>query len=792
MSNTVISDKINWCGLDIELKHGQLAYQALSSIVVKCAKMQWLIVVTSNNEINYEENNGNSGRLGGLIVNVSLKSYSNGKIPTGFFKREGKITEKEILLSRLLDRSIRPIVDTKKMGNLHLNCILLSHDPDVVLEVPLIIASSVALGMIKGLPLESLIVCAKVSLINKKYHLNSIYTNKESLSVFVSGGEDNLITMIESESCLEVSKDEILNAIKEATCKFDEILSFLNDFIKKLSDKKREFYIPEDDEDDSSDELLLFIKNKYSNDIYDAYFQKDKHIRIKNIKKIHNAICLDCKEHDKELISNIISLISSQKIRESIMDDNLRIGGRKCDEIRGIDIELDILENSHGSALFTRGYTQSLAVITLGTAYDAQVIDSVINNDNKKETFILHYNFPSFSVGEANMPKAPGRREIGHGKLAWKALNAVIPTNFPYTTRIVSEILSSDGSSSMATVCASSLALFSTGVGMKRHVAGVAMGLIFDQKNKKYKILTDICGEEDALGDMDLKVAATIHGITALQMDIKIKGIDWSMISQALDDAILGTKKIISQMDSIISKPVQTMKPGIPAIISFIIEKNDIKRVVGVGGRVIKNICEENNVKIDINPDGNVVISGINFQDIKHAKGVILGLLYIPTIGMKIDGSITEIKDDAYIIEFFGKYYGILSKNNIVDHSIIYKVGDFINLIIIDKDADPIYKYILSNIIDDIEKLDIEVEELIKVEHNDDIGYGSSHKSDYKNTNSNNQRDRDQRDRGSRVRKPNRNGKLYEERSSDHTKEYDDNKNENDDKVKSVRRKRLF
>lgn len=633
----IIKKSIEWGGRDLSLETGKIARQAHGSVVVSYGETSVLVTVVHKKK---EE------IVDFLPLNVQFiaKSYAMGKIPGGFFKREGKPSDRETLISRIIDRSIRPLFPEGFHDEISVICNLLTYDTVNYPEVPALIGTVAALA-ISGLPFHSIIAGVMVGCDeNNNYILNpSVQEIKSSsLDLFLSGDE-NSILMVESE-VKELSEESVLNSMKFGHEHLQPVIEFIKEFADTVGNKPENF-IPVD-ASDITKEL-----EKYSKDFEKAYSLTVKQERVQALEAIRENIVNALVEagKDEKLIAYAVKNFERALVREIIRKKGERIDGRKKDEIRQIEVEVDILSRTHGSALFTRGNTQALVVTALGTTQDEQIIDDI--EGDRREHFMLHYNFPPFAVGEAAAARAPGRREIGHGKLAWKAIHPVLPdkSEFPYTIRVVSEIMESDGSSSMATVCGTSLALMDTGVPIKAPVAGIAMGLIKDKD--EYVILSDILGDEDYLGDMDFKVAGTSEGVTALQMDMKISGINFEIVEKSLEQAKAGRLHILEKMNAVISEHSDDVKEHAPRMLSFYIDKDKISAAIGTKGKNIRNVCEKSNAKIEIADDGKVSVFAMSNTEAEIAKNMMIESITELEQGAIVDAKVVRIEKSIVELE---------------------------------------------------------------------------------------------------------------------------------------------
>ena len=652
-----ISKKILLGDQEILIETGKIARQANGSIMITCDGTTILATVAARKEVKPNQN------FFPLQVNYQEKTYAAGKIPGGFFKREGRPSEKETLISRLIDRPLRPSFPKGFMNEVQVILTVMSLNPEVQTDVIAMIGASAALS-ISDLPFNGPIGGARVGYINDNYVLNPSLSamDDSKLNLMVAGSKEAIL-MVESEAN-ELSEEIMLGAVMYG----HEQMQTVIDVIQELKDEVgKEQWPVEEIEKDAS--LVKLVNDLAFDKITSAYQVADKVERQKHLDEIRNHVDSETNNGDSEYdasdIKDEIKAIEKSIVRNRILNGDPRIDGRDTTTVRNIDVEVDILERTHGSALFTRGETQAIVVATLGTERYSQIIDAL--EGEYKDKFMLHYNFPPYSVGETGFIGSPKRREIGHGKLARRALEAVLPdmATFPYTIRLVSEITESNGSSSMATVCGSSLALMQAGVPIKAAVAGIAMGLVKD--GDKYQVLTDILGDEDHLGDMDFKVAGTTEGITALQMDIKIDGITKSIMDDALVHAKTARLHILDKMNAVINKPSDEYSNYAPSIITITVAKDKIRDVIGKGGATIKSLTEITGAQIDINDDGIVTIASVDKSSGLLAKEKIELLTKDVELNTIYEGRVAKIMD-------FGAFVTILpGKDGLVHISEISK-----------------------------------------------------------------------------------------------------------------------
>ncbi len=588
-----------------------------------------------------------------LTINYQEKAYAAGKIPGGFFKREGRPTENETLVARLIDRPLRPLFPKGYYNEIQVICTVVSLNPEVDPDIPSMIGASAALSL-ADVPFNGPIGCCRVGYSEGEYQLNPTREQlDESELDLVVAGTDTAVLMVESEAD-ELPEDVMLGAVMYGHEQLQTVINEINEFVKEVGVTRTEWTAPEVDQ-----ELVDTVASECEADVVETYKISDKLERLNKLDDIRNALIEkfasgeDAKWDAAEL-SNAFYKLEKKVVRGSILAGNPRIDGRDTKTVRPLHIRTGVLERTHGSALFTRGETQALVVTTLGTARDAQIIDAL--EGSYKDSFMLHYNFPPYSVGETGMVGSPKRREIGHGRLAKRGVAAVMPTveEFPYTIRVVSEITESNGSSSMASVCGTSLSLMDAGVPISSPVAGIAMGLIKEDDN--FAVLTDILGDEDHLGDMDFKVAGTETGVNALQMDIKIEGITKEIMQIALDQAKDARLHILEQMNAVISEPNTDMSDFAPRILTMQINPEKIRDVIGKGGSTIKALTEETGANIDIDEEGIVKISSVDNVAAQECKRRIEEITADVEVGKIYNGRVTKIMDfGAFVTIIPGK-----------------------------------------------------------------------------------------------------------------------------------------
>ena len=644
------SEEINWGGRTLKIETGKIARQADGAVVVTYGGTSVIATVCA-------EKKPKAGiDFFPLTVNYQEKAYASGKIPGGYFKREGRPTERETLISRLIDRPVRPLFVKEFKNETQVIATALTYDHENDPDIVAMIACSAALT-ISGIPFKGPIAAAKIGLIDNEMVLNPKVEDIENSDLeLVVAGTKNAILMIESEAS-ELTEKVMLEAVMYAHESMQDVIEMIIHLARKCA--KDPMIIEEKD----NTEITSFIDDEVRSKLEKAFQITDKQKRYGQVGIIKDEIIEKLTEkyddnYDETEASGIFKEIESSIVRNSILKDSKRIDGRGLSDIRPISVEVGLLPQTHGSSLFTRGETQAIVVTTLGTSEDEQYVDSL--DGTKKQNFMLHYNFPPFSVGEVGRVGATGRREIGHGKLAWRAIHPLLPSkdDFPYTLRVVSEITESNGSSSMATVCGTSLALMDAGVPIREPIAGIAMGLILEGKD--YAILSDIIGDEDHLGDMDFKVAGTSKGITTLQMDIKIAGITKEIMKKALDQAKVGRKHILSEMEKAIKTSRDDVADTAPRIVTMNIPTDKIKDVIGSGGKVIKEMVEQTGAKISVEDSGIITIASSDKSAIEAAKVRIHQIVDEPEVGEIYKGKIVKIVDFGAFVNFFGPRDGLV------------------------------------------------------------------------------------------------------------------------------------
>ena len=664
----IYTKEIEIDGKKITIETGKYAKQANGAVMVSCGETMVFVAATASDsprdDIDYFP----------LSVEYREKAFAAGKYPGGFFKREGRPTEKEILTSRLIDRPIRPLFSKDYKNDTQIISLVYSFDGENEADVLGAIGASAALT-ISDIPFLEPIGEVRVCRVEGKYIVNPTFTEMEQadMELIVAGSKDSIM-MVEGEAH-EINEDEFLEALKVA---HEEIKKL----VKAQEELREECGIPKMKVEE------VKLDEELKNDVYKLAYDKYKELvatvlskkeRSEKNKELNSGVLEKLAEKypdEDETIKEILHDIEKELMRKRIMEEGKRLDGRNTTEIRPISIETGILARTHGSALFTRGETQSLTTLTLGTKSDEQIIDGL--QEEYKKRFILHYNFPPFSVGETGRFTGPGRREIGHGNLAERALKFIIPeeSKFPYSLRLNSDILESNGSSSMATVCAGSLALMDGGVPVSKAIAGIAMGLIKEDEN--YTVLSDISGNEDHLGDMDFKVAGSSEGITAIQMDIKIQGISFEIMEKALKQAKEGRLFILNKMNEALSAPREYISRYAPKQIAFKINSDKIGSVIGPGGKIIQGIQKDYKVDISIDEDGTVHVSGSDLDLVKQSKEFIKKLTAEPELGMNYEGKVVKITDFGAFIEFLPGVQGLLHISQI-DNVRVNNVKDYLH-----------------------------------------------------------------------------------------------------------------
>jgi polyribonucleotide nucleotidyltransferase len=663
--------EMDWGGRRLVLETGKIARQADAAVVVTYGETTVLCTVVG------EKSPKEGVDFFPLTVHYQEKSFAAGKIPGGFFKREGRPAEKEVLISRLIDRPIRPLFMDGFRNETQVVCTVLSHDLENDSDIPALIGTSAALTL-SGIPFLGPIGAARIGYENGQYILNPTMEQAETtkLDLVVAGTSEGVL-MVESEAS-ELSEEVMLGAVTFGQQSYAPVIDMIIDLAEMCA--KEPWAVPE--RAAQYEALKSRITELVGQDIDAGYKERVKQARHEKVgaakKKLIETLAAETEAgHDLRLAAEIFKELESEIVRGQILDTGVRIDGRDTRTIRPIVSEVGILPRAHGSALFTRGETQALVVTTLGTGQDEQVIDALAGE--YREHFMLHYNFPSYSVGETGRMGSPGRREIGHGKLAWRALHAVLPKKeeFPYTIRIVSEITESNGSSSMATVCGSSLSLMDAGAPLPRPVAGIAMGLI--KEGDRFAVLSDILGDEDHLGDMDFKVAGTVNGVTALQMDIKITSITEEIMRIALAQAQEGRIHILGEMAKALDHARGAVSQNAPRITVINIPKDKIREVIGTGGKVIREITETTGAKIDIEDDGTIKVAATDAKAAQRAIDWIKGIVAEPELGVIYTGKVVKVVDFGAFVNFLGSRDGLVHISELAPQR-VGKTTDVVNM----------------------------------------------------------------------------------------------------------------
>jgi polyribonucleotide nucleotidyltransferase len=666
----ITREEVDFGGRKLVLETGRIARQAEGSVLVSYGETSVLCTVVASRKVSPDQS------FFPLSVHYQEKTFAVGRIPGGYNKREGKPSEKEVLNSRLIDRPIRPLFPEGFFNEVQIVCTVLSHDLINDPSIPAMIGASAAVAL-SGVPFAGPIAGAIVGYVDGKYILNPTpeQAAASQLDLYVAGTTEGVL-MVESEA-KELPEDIMLGAVDFGHTAFQPVIKAIKNLKKKAGKKDWEAIGLGDEYQD----LYKKIKKAVEKDLKKAYSITTKAERYAAVhaaleKAIEKVGIAEGQERNFDMA---FEALKSEVVRNDILNEGKRVDGRDLKTVRPIDVQVGFLPRTHGSALFTRGETQAAVISTLGTAQDEQMIDAL--EGEYRERFMLHYNFPPYSVNETGRMSGPGRREIGHGKLAWRAIRPLLPTKeqFPYTLRTVAEITESNGSSSMATVCGTSLSLMDAGVPLVRPVAGIAMGLV--KEGKKFAVLTDILGDEDHLGDMDFKVAGTENGITALQMDIKITSITPEIMKVALDQAKEGRLHILGEMGKALSSSRGSISEHAPQMISMPINRDKIRDIIGPGGKTIREICEVSGARIDINDEGIVNISGFDSKSIETAKAMIRNIACDPVVGEVYTGKVVKIMEFGAFVNFMGNRDGLvhiseLTSERVAKVSDIVQVGD--------------------------------------------------------------------------------------------------------------------
>ncbi|MCH8321937.1 MAG: polyribonucleotide nucleotidyltransferase [Proteobacteria bacterium] len=676
----IYKKEITWGGRPLSIETGKIARQAGGAVVVTYGETIVLATVVA------DKNPKPDLDFFPLTINYMEKTYAAGKIPGGYFKREGRPTEKETLTSRLIDRPVRPLFPDNFRNETQVVCTVLSHDLENDPDVVAMIGASAALTL-SGLPFFGPIGGARVGYKDGEYILNPTPAEltEGDLNLVVAGTSEAVL-MVESQA-KELSEEVMLGAVMYGHAEMQPVIDMIISLAEECA--RDPWELPAEKNLSDLEKKIAKLADKDMRAAYKETVKQTRTAALSEIRaKVKETFAGDESVDDKD-ISAILKKIAKDIVRGNILKTSKRIDGRKLDQVRQIVSEVGILGRAHGTALFTRGETQALVVATLGTAEDEQFVDAL--EGTYRENFMLHYNFPPYSVGETGRIGFTGRREIGHGKLAWRALKAVLPDSedFPYTIRVVSEITESNGSSSMATVCGASLALMDAGVPITRPVSGIAMGLIME--GGKYAILSDILGDEDHLGDMDFKVAGTEKGITSLQMDIKVAGITEEIMEKALSQAKDGRTHILGEMNKALKTARAEMSVHAPRIETIQIARDKIREVIGTGGKIIREIVETTGAKVNIDDDGVIKIASSDLEAIEAAKKWIMSIVAEPEVGEVYDGKVVKIADFGAFVNFFGSKDGLvhiseMSSERVEKVTDVLKEGDKVKVRVLEVD----------------------------------------------------------------------------------------------------------
>jgi polyribonucleotide nucleotidyltransferase len=665
----VYRKELNWGGRKLVLETGKVARQADGAVMATYGETTVLCTAVANKTAKPGQD------FFPLTVNYQEKSFAAGKIPGGFFKREGRPSEKEVLTSRLIDRPIRPLFAPGFLNETQVVCTVLSHDLENDPDIVAMIGASAALTL-SGIPFMGPIGGARIGYIDGQYVLNPKLDELErsQLELVVAGTTEGVL-MVESEA-KELSEDVMLGAVMFGHQQFQPVIQAIIELAEQCA--KDPWNLPQPAAE--YDEIKAQLREAIAGDLQAAYAERSKQARTDLLDRAKAKIAEVFPDETKRAVAaKMFKDLEKEIVRGAIIRNGQRIDGRDTRTVRPIVAEVGVLPRAHGSALFTRGETQALVVATLGTGQDEQIIDAL--EGEYRSNFMLHYNFPPYSTGEAGRMGSPGRREIGHGKLAWRAVRPLLPAKeaFPYTIRIVSEITESNGSSSMASVCGASLSLMDAGVPLKRPVAGIAMGLI--KERDQFAVLSDILGDEDHLGDMDFKVAGTESGVTALQMDIKITSITEEIMRIALGQARDGRMHILGEMAKALSDARDGVSSNAPRITTITIPKDKIREVIGTGGKVIREITEQTGAKIDIEDDGTIKVAATDASASQAAIDWIKGIVAEPEVGVIYNGKVVKTVDFGAFVNFLGSRDGLVHISELAGQRVgkttdVVKVGD--------------------------------------------------------------------------------------------------------------------
>ncbi|MCB1586000.1 MAG: polyribonucleotide nucleotidyltransferase [Xanthomonadales bacterium] len=684
----------------VELETGEIARQASATVIARMGDTVVMVAAVAKKEAVPGQN------FFPLTVNYQEKFYAAGKIPGGFFKREGRPTEKETLVSRLIDRPIRPLFPKGFNNEIQVTATVVSYCKEVDADIPALIGASAAISL-TGAPFQGPVGAAKVGYKDGEYILNpSKEELKDSKLELVVAGTESAVLMVESEADL-LSEEVMLGAVSFGHQQQQVVINAINEMVEETGVQQWEWQAPEMKQD-----VVNSVKEVIANQLIEAYNTSDKASRYEKLSAMRSEalekLVSDAEDSPTaEEVNEIIALIEKAHVRKKILTGQPRIDGRGLSDVRQITVKTGILPRTHGSALFTRGETQAVVVTTLGTGRDAQLIDAL--DGEEKDRFMLHYNFPPYCVGETGFAGGPKRREIGHGKLAKRGLMAVMPNEeeFPYVIRVVSEITESNGSSSMASVCGSSLSMMDAGVPLKAPVAGIAMGLI--KEGDGFAVLSDILGDEDHLGDMDFKVAGTSEGITALQMDIKIEGITEEIMQKALSQAKGGREYILGEMNKVLGAGREEMSDYAPKLLTLTVHPDKIREVIGKGGATIRALTEETNTTIEITDDGVVTIAAVNGEDAREAVKRIEMITADVEVGAVYEGKVVKIMDfGAFVNVLPGKdgmvHISEISHSRVANVSDVLKEGDTVKVKVLEIDKQNRVRLSIKALLDKPEK----------------------------------------------------------------------------------------
>ncbi|RPD37598.1 polyribonucleotide nucleotidyltransferase [Candidatus Liberibacter solanacearum] len=671
--------EVDWAGRPLKLETGRIAQQSDGAVLATYGETVVLATVV------FDRNIKNDQDFFPLTVNYQERTYAVGKIPGGYLRRESRPTENEVLISRMIDRSIRPLFSKHYKNGTQIIINVMQHDLENDPHVVSMVAVSAAL-MLSGLPFEGPIAGAQVDYVDDKYVLNPpLDGEKGSLDLFVSGTRDAVL-MVELEAN-QLSEDVVLDAIMFGHAECQPVIEAISKLVKMCA-KEPIFF---DSKDLSKLEEEMF--RMFGTDLRNSSFIPEQSVRCKAIsdikEKVFSHFCIEDSSWSEGEVSSVFEDMHAKVVRASIVENKIRMDGRDVETVRDISAQVGLLQRTHGSSFFSRGSTQAIVVVTLGTKEDEQYVDSLAGT--QRNDFMMHYNFFPFSVGEVGRIGAPSRREIGHGRLARRAIHPILPqaAQFPYTLRIVSEITGSNGSSSMATVCGASLALMDAGVPISKPVAGIAMGLV--KEDDQFVVLSDISGEEDHFGHMDFKVSGTDSGITAMQMDMKIRGISKDIIMVALQQGKRGRLHILNEMSKVISESRLQLGEFTPRVEIMVIPPDQIRNVIGVGGKVIRNIVEKTGAKVNIDDDGTIKIASSSPAEIEAACEMIRSITDVPEVNKIYKGHVVKVMDFGAFVNFCGARDGLvhishLSTERVAKTSDIVKEGDIVWVKLLDFD----------------------------------------------------------------------------------------------------------